>query len=408
MRGQTERLALAGATLALAALPAEAGAADPAPVQPLVSGPAPARSIELPFGSAELSPSSLIAADGAERLDVSVELDADADARELVAVLYAPAGRDPRHGGAPLEALVLDAAIGRVAGSATASDLALRAINPPPGSLRLDLVARDREAVRLVASTRIPVHAQHRLPPGVSPSAGGALAETFASPFSGLAAGELGPTPDALPGGTINSNLTATAKGFEAETYVAMQPNDPNRVIAASNPGSFKSSPPAFISDGGLAPGTVTTRVLPRAAMLENGTVANMRLCCDPALAADRDGNLWYAVLSLGAKSHIVINRVAAGTTGFQPVGVAIPRNGKGFQDKEMIAIDNWPQSPKYGRLYATWVENRGRRERQNVVVSECDTRPGGVAEPERCDNPANWTPGASLAAGGDKSGIFT
>jgi hypothetical protein len=407
MRGPRDRLAVAGSALALSALvPAVAAAADPALVQPLISGPAPPRTIELPFGGAELSPSSLIAADGAQRLDVSVELDGPANARELVAVLYAPPGRDPRHGGAPVEALVLDAAIGRIAGSATASDLTLRAINPPPGALRLDLVARDRERARLLASARIPVHAQHRLPPGVSPSDGGALAETSASPFSGLVAGELGPAPDALPGGAINSNLTATAKGFEAEAYVAMQPNDPNRVIAASNPGSFKSNPPAFISDGGLAPGTVTTRTLPSAAMLENGTVVNMRLCCDPALAADRDGNLWYAVLSLGKTSHIVINRVAAGTAEFQPVSVAIPRNGKGFQDKEMIAIDSWPQSPKYGRLYAAWVENRGRR--QNVVVSECDTRPDGIPDPARCDNPANWTPGGSLPAISDKSSVYT
>ena len=101
-----------------------------------------------------------------------------------------------------------------------------------------------------------------------------------------------------------------------------------------------------------------------------------------------------------------MINRVAAGTSDFQPANVAIPRHTGGLQDKPMITIDNWPQSPKYGRLYATWVENSGQS--QNVVISDCDTRPGGVPDAARCDTPANWTPGASLPGITDASGVYT
>ena len=140
--------------------------------------------------------------------------------------------------------------------------------------------------------------------------------------------------------------------------------------------------------------------------MLEGGGFANLRLCCDPALAADRDGNFWYASLTLGRKSYIVINRVAAGTSDFQPANVAIPRHTGGLQDKPMITIDRRPQSPKYGRLYATWIENSGKT--QNVVISECDTRPGGSPDPARCDSPDNWTPGGSLPAVTDASGVYT
>lgn len=403
MAGLSQRLfaatlaAAGGATLAASV----AGAAQP--VQPLVAGPSAQQSHELGFGEAHTAPAALVAAAGPQRLRVGVELDAGQRSRELVAVLYAPPGpaREGEAGAAPV---ALDTAVTRVGGTAGTRAISLRALNPPPGTLRLDLLARDGDA-RLVARARVPVYAQHRLPPGVSPTGAGSPGPAPEA-FSSTWAGELAGAPRALPAGAINSNLTATAKGFEAEAYVALQPNNPNRAIAAVNPGAFESPPPAFISDAGLAPGTVATRVLPAASMLESGEVRNLRLCCDPALAADRDGNLWYAVLSLGMQSSIVINRVAAGTTEFQPTNVAIPRGSSDFQDKNMIAIDSWPQSPKYGRLYATWIENDGRR--QNVVISECDTRPGGVLDAARCDNPANWTPGASVPAITDASGVHT
>ncbi len=393
--------------VAVAAIATGSAAASPAPVQPLVTGPSPPASYELPFGEARIAPSYLVAAAGAQPVRVRVELDEATADREVVAVLYGAPSRDRRHGGARIDAEPLAAAVARVGGPAgSADEIALRAIDPPPGAVRLDLVARDGDHARLLARARLPVYPQHRLPPGVSPQGAATTSATAPVEFAPSVAGELGGGPRTLPAGAINSNLTATAGGFEAEAFAAMQPNNASRAIVAVNPGSFNSNPPAFISDAGLAPGTVSTRVLPSATTLESGGVVNMRLCCDPALAADRDGNLWYAVLSLSKQSHIVINRVAAGTVDFQPTNVAVPRRSSGLQDKEMITIDNWPSSPKYGRLYATWIENDAQR--QNVVVSQCDTRPGGVPDPAACDTPANWTPGASLPAITDASGIYT
>jgi hypothetical protein len=395
---------VSAALCALVALVAAAGAA-PAPVQPLVSGATPPSRYELPFGVAHVSPSAVVAGAGPQRVRVAIDLDHPVGTREVVAVLYAAPDRDPRHGGAPVAPVPLAAQVTRVGGTVGEQQIALRAVDPPPGTLRLDLVARDSDGARLLARARVPVYAQHRLPPGVSPSGGRAL-EDRQEPSEGVAAGAIPGTPRALPPGAINTNLTATATGFEAEAYVSMQPNNAGRAIAGVNPGSFNSNPPAFISDAGLAPGTVVTRVLPSASMLEGGAIANLRLCCDPVTAADGDGNLWYGALTLGRQSYVVLNRVAAGTTEFQPVNVAIPKRTTGLQDKPMLTIDNWPSSPKYGRLYVAWVENEGRR--QNVVVSECDTRPGGVADPPRCDDPANWTPGASLPAITDASGFYT
>ena len=384
---------------AAVALTATDASAAPAPVQPLSTGPASAR-YSLGFGEAEVTPGALVAAAGTQRLHVSIAPGEAGGAHEVVAVLYSPAGaRDGEPGPLPLAA-----AVTRVGGAASA--LELRAQSPPPGTLRLDLISRDGDRAKLLTRARIPVYAQHRLPPGISPTGDATPAPPAPAEFLPAAVGGTVAGARAFPAGAINSNLTATATGFEAETYAAIDPADADRAIAAVNPGSFSSNPPAFISDAGLAPGSVATRVLPSASMLEGGGFTNLRLCCDPALAADRDGNFWYASLTLGRKSYIVINRVAAGTSDFQPANVAIPRHTGGLQDKPMITIDNWPQSPKYGRLYATWVENSGQS--QNVVISECDTRPGGSPDPARCDSPDNWTPGGSLPAVTDASGVYT
>ena len=392
---------VAGVTVVAAAvaLTAAGAAAAPAPVQPLSTAAVPAH-YALGFGEAEVTPGALVAAAGTQRLRVSIDPDAPGERHEVVAVLYSPAGaRDGEPGPLPLAAAVTP-----VGGAGAA--LELRAQSPPPGTLRLDLISRDGGKAELLARARIPVYAQHRLPPGISPTGSAAPGLSGPAEFLPTAVGALVDGARAFPPGAINSNLTATKTGFEAETFAAMNPADANRAIAAVNPGSFSSNPPAFISDAGLAPGTVATRVLPSASLLEGGGMASLHLCCDPALAADRDGNLWYASLTLGRKSYIVINRVAAGTTDFQSANVAIPRHTGGLQDKPMITIDSWPQSPKYGRLYATWIENSGKS--QNVVISECDTRPGGAPDPARCDTPANWTPGASLPAVTDASGVYT
>jgi hypothetical protein len=248
------------------------------------------------------------------------------------------------------------------------------------------------------------VYAPNRLPPGVAPrgperavgrGAGGASPGASA-PVAGHRA---------LPLGGVNTNLTGASRASEAETYAAIDPSDPNRAIAGANPGT-RFNPGAWISNGGLTPGMTVARRLPSASKLEEGRTVDLHLCCDPTLAADRDGNLWYAVIALGRRSHVVINRVAAGTTEFQPANVAIPRGTRDTQDKPMITIDSWPSSPKYGRLYAAWVENDGRR--QNVVVSECDTRPDGIPDPARCDDPASWTAGAAVPAITDQSSIYT
>jgi hypothetical protein len=405
--GLLAAIALLAAAASAGAAPGEAAPGDPAqPVQPVLPEPPPAATHDLPFGEAVVSPTALAAGAAGQPLDVKVTLDRPAGASELVAVLYRPQGRDPGSEGEPAGALAVGAAVESIRGTAggDSRELALRGLDPQPGAYRLDLVARGEDSARLVARARVVAYPQHRLPPWADPS--GMPAAPSGAAGSGGEAGGAGANPHALPAGAVNHDLTGTPGAAEAETYVAVQPNDTNRAIAGVNPDPRGPNPPAFVSNGGLAPGTVVPRTLPSASMLESGAIHDLALCCDPTLAADRDGNLWYSVLALGRRSHIVINRVAAGTTEFQPVNVAIPRGSQDLQDKPMITIDTWPSSPKYGRLYAAWVEVDGRR--QNVVISECDTRPGGVPDPARCDTPANWTPGAGVPAITDASGVYT
>jgi phosphodiesterase/alkaline phosphatase D-like protein len=132
-------------------------------------------------------------------------------------------------------------------------------------------------------------------------------------------------------------------------------------------------------------PGTSTT---------ESGDV-----CCDPTLAADPLGNIWFGGLTLangaGNPSRIVVNRVASGGSTFQAQTVGLPVGSSGTQDKPMMTIDNTPTSPTFGRLYVVWDAPAGAGVR--IVVSTCDTRPGGVSHPENCDNADNWTAPARI-----------
>jgi len=211
-----------------------------------------------------------------------------------------------------------------------------------------------------------------------------------------------------LVGDEVEQDINQQSDDQE-ETYVAVQPNDPRRVIAGVNPAGT-ANPQAWISNNFMRPGTGVARTLPNTSRLasgEGGGTAALSLCCDPTFAADTLGNLWYGVVAADPNalnplndptSHIVVNRVAAGSTDFQPVNTALPKRTSNLQDKVMITIDDWGSSPKLGTLYAAWTENSPSG--QNIVISQCATRP----DPAACDNPNNWSTPTSVTdtVGGD------
>ena len=159
--------------------------------------------------------------------------------------------------------------------------------------------------------------------------------------------------------------------------------------------------PTWITTDGGQ---TWSQQVMPQAidapakASPENGSV-----CCDPTFAADDLGNIWFGGLTLpnGSTnpSRIVVNRIAAGGTTFRAQTVGLPTGAAGTQDKPMMTIDTTPTSPTYGRLYVVWDEPASGGVR--VVVSTCDTRPGGVPNAANCDDADHWTAPARITPTG-------
>jgi hypothetical protein len=391
-RSVRSAVGVASAVAALSIVPSAAAAppgrahgpkAD-APTQPLVTRSAPSRVHELPFGRATLTRSTAVAAAPGQDVRVTFEFDREPSAARLLVKLWRPSlpdspttGRNIDAFSAPVETLDLS---GVSAGSRRSLSLSPDAA--PPGTYRLDFLARDASGeTALVERGEFVVYAQHRLPAGVS-------ADDRSGPFSR----EL-MTKDtrAFAGDEVNQNLT-NLFGNQAETHAAVQPNNAARVIAAVNPDDpGTSNPHAAISSDFMRPGTSVLRTMPDSTLMptdEGGGTSSLDICCDPALAADDLGNLWFSALSTGSDSHIVINRIAAGTNTLQSSNTAIPRFTANDQDKNMLTIDDSPSSPKYGMLYMVWTENPG----QNVVISQCQTRPGGVSNPANCDNPDNWS----------------
>jgi hypothetical protein len=175
----------------------------------------------------------------------------------------------------------------------------------------------------------------------------------------------------------------------ESETFLTVVPGDPLRFAVGANGGGGYN---AWITNTGAAPFAKATMSASIDAPAEAGP-ETADLCCDPMSAADAAGNIWYGGLSrrIGAASpsRVVVARSAPATTTFVNT-VGLPeRTNAGTQDKPMMTIDNSPASPAYGRLYVIWDEPVGG---VNLVLSTCETRPGGVLDVARCDNADNWS----------------
>ncbi|MGZ6729390.1 MAG: sialidase family protein [Gaiellaceae bacterium] len=77
----------------------------------------------------------------------------------------------------------------------------------------------------------------------------------------------------------------------------------------------------------------------------------------DPSIAYDRNHGEWLAVslvFGAGPGSSIDVSRSADGLHWDNPVEAIVTPSTFG-QDKEWIACDNWPQSPRYGNCYLSY-----------------------------------------------------
>jgi hypothetical protein len=198
----------------------------------------------------------------------------------------------------------------------------------------------------------------------------------------------------------------------ESETFVAADPANPARVVSAANDISQDGTGGVFLSND-FGRSFVGLHFPTTFSIPGGGTEPEIPLG-DPIAAADDLGNLWVGGLTLcdpsrpTSRSHIFVNRIAAGTNSFRSTNAAIPffpgdgggsctgTDSDAVQDKPQMTIDDWPSSPTYGRLYVTWddlaLTNPGKGS-IHEVISFCDTRPGGVSShPENCDSGSNWS----------------
>ncbi|MEA2187712.1 MAG: hypothetical protein QOK16_2723 [Solirubrobacteraceae bacterium] len=385
-------LALAAAAPA-AALPddpdREHAAGNPTPLEQAreESGiqDAPRSRYDLPAGVLRLTPSELLAANQQD-LDFSVTLDRDVADGVLELTLpsrwvgrsgvselrYGRVAETGRASGAGVEAgrggrVVRFAFSGAVKGASGSLKVADEGI--PAG--RYELPYRWSEAGSAANSTE------------------GKATAIFYAPVREQAEGAGARDWRYLLRDTNVTNDTVT----QSETFLTAVPGNRQRFIVGVNNNNAGGGYNAWITNNG---GTSFTKapVSPSLdAPAESGPEAG-DLCCDPMSAADAAGNLWYGGVSkangAGNPSRIVVTRLAA------PAGVAFgttvglrERTGTGAQDKPMMTIDNSPSSPAFGRLYVVWDEVLGGID---IVMSQCDTRPGGVLNAANCDNADNWT----------------
>jgi hypothetical protein len=377
------RAAFFASVLAVALAAPISSGAQPLPMQPLIAEPPPNPTHELPFGRVTVTPTAIIGGAPDQKIKVAVTAAAARSVPRNLLVRMRPA-RDPTAARSRGD-LRLAVRTGRLSLQAGRSaSLEFSNLDPPAGRYTIDFLRGDSGTPPL-GSVPVVVYGQHRLPPGTD-SGAAPLAESQ----DRLDDAQIMPSgARALVGDGINNNVSSMA-GYEAETYVAVNPDNKRRVIAAVNRVN------SWVSDDQMRPGTSTYNTLPRSTLLptaEGGGTTDMILCCDPALAADRLGNFWYAVIASEAYGRVVINRMAAGTTVFHASNVAIPRNTGALQDKPMITIDNWPASPNYGMLYAVWIQFGTPPDGdEQVVISRCKTRLNKKPKPEHCDEPDNWS----------------
>ena len=83
--------------------------------------------------------------------------------------------------------------------------------------------------------------------------------------------------------------------------------------------------------------------------------------CSDPAIAADGDGNFYYAYLDINFGAQKGDVNVAKSTDGRQTFTTfAVVVEGQpdiNFPDKEYIGVDAWAGSPHRGTVYLSWTD---------------------------------------------------
>jgi hypothetical protein len=198
-------------------------------------------------------------------------------------------------------------------------------------------------------------------------------------------------TPTFVPGSTLDGNSVAapdvtvnqdTAGAPQNETAIAVDPNNPNRIVTGANDYVTRTwsctvsgtpcsalgdgySGTNYSNDGGATwcctssdPSHIGT-LIPGVEHLVGGPYDAGG---DPAVAFDSHGHPYYAGLGFNrtsAPNTVTVSRgtfAAGGALSWSaPTFINPTTSGAVFNDKEWIAVDHNPASPFHDRVYVTW-----------------------------------------------------
>ena len=178
----------------------------------------------------------------------------------------------------------------------------------------------------------------------------------------------------------------------EVEPDIAVDPNDPSIVVAVVQEGRFDGDGGAVgigfatSHDGGA---TWTAGTLPGLTVAVGGVFER---ASDPAVAIAGDGAVYAQSLVLDVsdcRSAVAVQRSDDGGLTFGSA-VLVHEDCAVFNDKTWIAVDTFPTSPHYGRVYSAWdLSGAGAP----IVISHSDDR-GATWSPLVTVNDASVTAG--------------
>jgi hypothetical protein len=181
-----------------------------------------------------------------------------------------------------------------------------------------------------------------------------------------------------LPATEISRDTTQASGNSQPRTqvepYIAVDPNDPQIVVAVFQQGRFPdggSVAPGYAAshDGGQ---TWSADDLPFLTVASGGVFERGT---DPVVAFGPDGTVYAQTLVFGGpRSAIAVQRSTDGGLTFgAPVLVQDDADPNAFNDKNWIAVDTFAGSPYRGRVYAAW--DQGNNIGQPILLRFSDDR---------------------------------
>jgi hypothetical protein len=165
--------------------------------------------------------------------------------------------------------------------------------------------------------------------------------------------GDVGEGPQLSFGNNVDASHEC---GSQSETSIAINPADPDNVVAGSN--EIQRLPMRAMAsfDGGKTFTGVDLPLPPP--LVKNGSDFGS----DPSVAFDAAGNVYYGyiIVFFGAGNGINGSEMAVAHSSDGGLTWSAtyfnPQTGQGqFNDKPYVAVDNNPSSPFFGRVYAAW-----------------------------------------------------